>query len=150
MRRTVLVWLAILLMAFRVHAHSLDTCFEYAGRVFNVSPVLLKSIAKVESNFNQRAVHRNPNGTVDVGIMQINSFWIKKIGWQHWARLKRDACYNIYVGAWILSRCIKRYGYTWQAVSCYNTGSGYSFEYVKKVYLAYVGNYYYGDVGSNN
>ena len=31
-----------------------------------------------------------------------------------------DGCYNVKVGAWILDRCIRRYGYTWAAVGCYN------------------------------
>ncbi len=34
-----------------------------------------------------------------------------------------DACYNVQVGAWILSRCVQRYGYTWTAVGCYNAFS---------------------------
>jgi len=125
-----------------IWAGDLDTCFDYAGKTFNISPALLKSIAKVESNLNQRAVHTDKNGTVDVGIMQINSSWIKVIGWRHWARLKIDACYNIYVGAWILSKCIKRYGYTWDAVSCYHTGSPHSYSYTKKVYITYISQYW--------
>ena len=126
------------------HAGSLDECFQYAGKVFHISPILLKCIADVESHMNQSAVRRNPNGTVDVGIMQINSSWIKTIGWRHWARLKIDACYNIYVGAWILSKCIKRYGYTWRAVGCYNAGlsGGRNDRYTRRVYLTYLEKYY--------
>lgn len=142
MRQAALSFFAVLVIVIASHASRLNGCFNYAGKVFNVSPVLLKAIAKVESNFNQRAVHRNSDGTVDVGIMQINSYWIRKIGWKHWVRAKKDACYNIYVGAWILSQCIKRYGYTWQAVSCYNAGSRYSPIYVKRVYIAYMESIY--------
>lgn len=142
MRQTALTLMILLILTTTTHAFNLDECFNYAGRVFNVSPILLKSIAKVESSFRQKAVHRNPNGTVDVGIMQINSSWIREVGWLHWARLKRDACYNIYVGAWILSKCIKRYGYTWRAVSCYNAGDKYSFSYVKHVYIAFIESFY--------
>ena len=34
-----------------------------------------------------------------------------------------DACYNVQVGAWILSQCVQRHGYTWAAVGCYNAVS---------------------------
>lgn len=142
MRRTALTVLLVLFFTVRIYAVDFNTCFNYAGRVFNISPLLLKSIAEVESNFNQSAIHKNPNGTIDVGIMQINSCWIRTIGWKHWAMVRKDACYNIYVGAWILRRCINRYGYTWLAVSCYHTGNGYSFSYARKVYMAYVRNWY--------
>lgn len=134
----------LIFFALSAHAGSLDECFQYAGKVFHISPILLKCIADVESHMNQSAVRRNPNGTVDVGIMQINSSWIKTIGWRHWARLKIDACYNIYVGAWILFKCIKRYGYTWRAVGCYNAGlsGGRNDRYTRRVYLTYLEKYY--------
>jgi soluble lytic murein transglycosylase-like protein len=94
-------------------------CFEEAGAMYNISPQLLWSIARVESNFNHRALNWNKNGTYDFGVMQINSAWYKVIGHDLWMSLG-DPCTNVKVGAWILSQCISRYGYTWQAVGCYN------------------------------
>ena len=134
----------LLFFALSAQAGDLDNCFQYAGKTFHISPILLRCIADVESHMNQSAVHRNSNGTVDVGIMQINSSWIKTIGWRHWAKAKIDACYNIYVGAWILSKCIKKYGYTWRAVGCYNAGlgGGENDSYTKKVYITYLEKYY--------
>ena len=148
MRKALIVLLT--LFALSAYAGEFDKCFQYAGKAFHISPVLLKCVADVESNMKQSAVRRNPNGTIDVGIMQVNSSWIKTIGWRHWARLKIDACYNIYVGAWILSKCIKRYGYTWRAVGCYNAGlgGGTNERYTKKVYLTYMEKYY--NSGQNN
>ena len=95
-------------------------CFEEAGAEYNISPQLLWAIAKNESNFNPSAVNQNKNGSFDYGVMQINSWWYSKLGHERWMRLN-DPCYNVRVGAWILSQCIKKYGYTWDAVGCYNS-----------------------------
>lgn len=97
-------------------------CFEEAGRGYSISPALLYAIAKVESNLNPGAVNRNTNGSYDYGLMQINSGWYATLGRDRWDRLS-DACYNVHVGAWILRQCIDRYGYTWDAVGCYNASS---------------------------
>jgi soluble lytic murein transglycosylase-like protein len=94
-------------------------CFEEAGERYGVSPQLLWAIAKTESNFNASAVNYNNNGSFDYGVMQINSSWYRELGADRWMRLG-DACYNVNVGAWILSKCVQRYGYTWAAVGCYN------------------------------
>ncbi len=55
----------------------------------------------------------------DVGVMQINSWWIRRY------RLPLDVILdpagNIQVGVWILSREIQRYGLSWQAVASYHT-----------------------------
>ena len=68
------------------------------------------------------AVNYNKNGSFDYGLMQINSSWYGELGRERWMRLG-DACYNVQVGAWILSQCVQRYGYTWAAVGCYNAFS---------------------------
>jgi soluble lytic murein transglycosylase-like protein len=94
-------------------------CFEEAGEEYAISPELLWAIAKTESAFNTHALHYNANGSFDYGLMQINSSWYKELGRERWMRLN-DGCYNVKVGAWILDRCIRRYGYTWAAVGCYN------------------------------
>lgn len=97
-------------------------CFEEAGERYGVSPRLLWAIAKTESNFNPTAVNHNKNGSFDYGVMQINSSWYWELGHERWMLLN-DACYNVNVGAWILSRCVQRHGYTWAAVGCYNGAS---------------------------
>ncbi len=115
---------------------SFSYCFEEAGRLYNVSPHLLYTIAKVESNFNPRAINRNKDGTYDVGLMQINSRWKRVLG-EKWKYIY-DPCFNTKVGAWILSQCINRYGYTWEAIGCYNARSKYKrVKYSWKVYKTY-------------
>lgn len=112
-------------------------CFEDAGRYYGVSPQLLWAIAKVESNFNPKAINRNKNGTYDIGLMQINSSWfpyLKKHGIN--PSLLWDPCYNAHVGAMVLRHCIDTYGYSWRAVDCYNKGkkARENSRYVWKVY----------------
>jgi len=96
-------------------------CFHKAGIYYNISPQLLKAISLVESNLNPYAINYNKNGTYDYCHMQINSPWAKKIGIKNWYHLS-NPCYCTFVGAWILKLCIIRYGYNWNAVSCYHTG----------------------------
>ncbi len=97
-------------------------CYEDAGSRYGISPHLLRAIAKGESSFNPVAINHNANGSYDYGLMQINSSWeptLRRMGIS-WDRLA-DPCMNVMVGAWVLSRCIHDYGYTWTAVGCYNS-----------------------------
>jgi soluble lytic murein transglycosylase-like protein len=66
-----------------------------------VNQNLLKSIARIESNNNPSAINHNNNGTSDLGIMQINSSWIKPMGLDRHELLK-NPCYNVMTGAKIL------------------------------------------------
>lgn len=95
-------------------------CFEEAGSLYGINPLILRAIAKVESNFNPAALHRNTNGTYDYGLMQINSSWAPVLGKERW-NLLGDACYNTMTGSWILATCMNKYGYTWKAIGCYNS-----------------------------
>ena len=101
-------------------AHGEDLCFEEAGADYGINPLILKAIARVESNCNPRAVNWNRNGTYDFGVMQINSSWGYTLGRDWWNTLG-DPCTNIKGGAMILSGCMKKYGYTWEAIGCYNS-----------------------------
>lgn len=106
-------------------SYDLNQCFIDAGHRYHVHPNLLWAIAKVESNFNYTALNRNSNGTYDIGIMQINTSWLpvlKKYGLYDEKQIW-NPCYNIHVGAWVLAQCINKYGYTWDAVGCYNASS---------------------------
>lgn len=95
-------------------------CFEEAGSLYGINPLILRAIAKVESNFNPAALHRNTNGTYDFGLMQINSSWASVLGKERW-NLQGDACYNTMTGSWILATCMNKYGYSWKAIGCYNS-----------------------------
>jgi soluble lytic murein transglycosylase-like protein len=106
-------------------APSIDNarCFEQSGHKYAVSPYLLIAIAKTESSLNSHAINTNNDGSRDIGIMQINTFWFEIL--RQYAIEPEDlfhTCLNIDVGAWVLAQAIQQYGYTWTAVGAYNTG----------------------------
>ncbi len=108
-------------------------CFQEAGGQYGIHPKILKSIAKVESGGNRLAVNKNTNGSSDIGLMQINTIWKPTLKWR-WDHLG-DPCYNVRTGAWILSSCIRTYGYNWKAIGCYNSRTPAKSEiYARKVF----------------
>lgn len=96
-------------------------CFDEAAERYGVPAELLRTIAEVESSMNPRAININQNGTRDIGLMQINTWWLPKlepfgIREEHlW-----DACTSVQVGAWVLAHNFKDLGYTWEAIGAYN------------------------------
>ncbi|MBA4416501.1 MAG: murein transglycosylase [Syntrophus sp. (in: bacteria)] len=109
-------------------------CFENAGAQYGIHNRLLENIARVESNLNPRAINVNTNGSSDMGLMQINSFWIRTLSLRK-EELLSNPCYNVMVGASILRTCIDRFGYSWEAVGCYNaTGKDRKITYAWKVF----------------
>jgi soluble lytic murein transglycosylase-like protein len=126
------------------------TCFEDAGARYGIDPRLLHAIAIVESNMNPRAIGKNRNGSIDVGLMQINSSHFPRLQRQGISRekLTRDPCTSVLVGAEILSNFIERHGYTWRAVGAYNAGSGEKREAARKSYAGKVARQYWKLVNS--
>ena len=55
----------------------------------------------------------------DVGLMQVNAYWIRKYHWP----LERvlDPAANVSIGVWILAQEIRRHGLNWKAVASYHT-----------------------------
>ena len=119
MGNTRIFFLSVILLA-ALGTDAFAFCFEEAGAQYGINPQILRAIAKVESNFNPRAINYNTNGTYDFGLMQINSIWAPTIGKERWNSLG-DPCSNAKTGAWILSMCMEKYGYTWKAIGCYNS-----------------------------
>jgi len=99
------------------------SCILAAGQQYNLPPRLLQSIAHVESGYRPAAINKNRNGTVDIGVMQINSSWLPELAKYGIERQHLyEPCTNIHVGAWILSQEVARYGYNWEAIGAYNAG----------------------------
>lgn len=97
-------------------------CFDDAAHRYHVNPWVLRGIAHVESRFNPKAINKNKNGTIDVGMMQTNSI--------HFNRLSKygirpqdltNACTSIHVAAFMLQEKMNKYGNTWQAVGAYHS-----------------------------
>lgn len=101
-----------------------STCFELAAQRYRVPVTLLKAIAIQESGGRANAMNRNPNGTYDIGMMQINSAWLPTLA-RHGISAQHllDPCVSTLVGAWILSNNFARLGYTTQGLGAYNAAS---------------------------
>lgn len=99
-------------------------CFEHHGARFGLDPALLRAIALVESGGRPHAVngrHQARTGSIDVGLMQINTAWLPKLARNGISGDDlRDPCTSIEIGAWILSDLVQRMGNTWEAVGAYN------------------------------
>lgn len=114
-------------------------CFNEAGKMYQVPPMLLQSIAWVESRYDKNAKNHNTNGSVDMGVMQINSLWLDPLS-EYGVQRKHlyNACYNISVAAWILRKQINEVGYNWQAVAHYHSRTPEKGEsYARKVARVY-------------
>ncbi|AOI48522.1 lytic transglycosylase domain-containing protein [Burkholderia oklahomensis] len=115
-------------------------CIDDAARRYGVNADLLRSIAYYESGLNPRALHRNNDGSTDIGLMQINSVHLPTLRDQGIDRFHLyDASVNARIGAALLRRQIDRYGDTWRAVGAYHSRTpALSDRYARSVYNIYV------------
>ncbi|WP_176047059.1 transglycosylase SLT domain-containing protein [Burkholderia sp. BCC1644] len=125
-------------MSCALHGVARADCLDDAAAFQHVSVSLMRGIAQVESGMNPNAVNTNTNGTVDIGLMQINSTWLPTLAREGITRESLfDACTNAYVGAWILSQNIRQLGPNWNAIGAYNSASpDKRLAYARKVYDA--------------
>lgn len=99
-------------------------CFDDAAAYQHVNPLILRAIAWQESRNRANATHVNANGSVDYGLMQINSIHLSPL-----ARfgIGREAlmspCKSVHVAAWLLRRQVDKYGNTWAAVGAYHSAT---------------------------
>ena len=100
-------------------------CLERAAEWANVHPTLLRAIAWAESEGNPSALNWNKNGSYDIGLMQINSWWYPRGLASIWPWLG-NPCVNAAAGTWVLKQCVREYGYTWEAIGCYHAGAGWA------------------------
>ncbi|MEW6346253.1 MAG: lytic transglycosylase domain-containing protein [Paraburkholderia sp.] len=120
MRFVLLALIAALLGTSPARADCIDDAASY--RQINVS--LVRTIAEQESAMHANALSVNADGSEDIGLMQINSFWLPTLARLGISRAQLfDACVNVYVGTWILAMNINRFGPTWKAVGAYNAHS---------------------------
>lgn len=113
--------------------------FSQAALEFGLSANMLAAVALQESSYRPWAVNiqgrayypsskeaalklisRVKGKSYDLGVMQINSFWIRKFNLDPAEVLEPDT--NVRLGAWILRSCIDRHGEGWTAIGAYHTG----------------------------
>ncbi len=112
-------------------------CIAEASTRHAVNPDLLTAILRVESNLRPDVVRRNTNGSVDVGIAQINSVHFKSLkGYGIEPGHLLDPCVGTFVAAWHLRSLILKYGNTWFAVGAYNSVTArHNVRYQQLVYM---------------
>jgi soluble lytic murein transglycosylase-like protein len=124
-------WLLVAAMGL-VSEQAIADCIDGAAAYHRVHPYVLRAIAYQESKMRPATVGRNTNGTVDIGLMGINSVHLRELGtFGIPASRLSEACTNAYVGAWYLRRKMDKYGNTWRAVAAYHSetpeiGAGYA------------------------
>lgn len=97
-------------------------CIDDAARYQHVDPFVLRAIAYHESRMQPATVGRNTNGTLDIGVMGINTVHLPELsGYGIRPAHLRDGCTNAYIGAYYLRRKIDKYGNTWRAVAAYHS-----------------------------
>lgn len=114
--------------------------FEYPSKKFGLPKALIMAIARQESymapwvlNLAGKDFHPRSRKealaiaeralaagmSFDVGIMQINSYWIRKYNLPLDKVLEPKN--NVYIGCWILAQEVRRHGMNWRAVAYYHT-----------------------------
>ncbi|WP_321816723.1 MULTISPECIES: lytic transglycosylase domain-containing protein [unclassified Paraburkholderia] len=110
-------------------------CFDDAASFHHVNPTILRAIAIVESGGRPNVTNVNSNGSVDYGMMQINSIHLPELAKFGISKSDLyDGCKSVYLGAWILEQSIQKYGNTWDAIGSYNSATPvYRDRYAAKV-----------------
>lgn len=113
-------------VAVQTHLQTLRTlgCIKHASVQSRLPEPLLLAIAMHESSINSVATNRNKNGSLDVGVMQINSI--------HWPRIIEmggqpkdllDPCINVMMGALLLKEQVDQFGLNAYAIGRYHSAT---------------------------
>lgn len=106
-----------------VYAQAPPICIQQTAQKYRIPESILVGILVVEGG-RPGHTHRNSDGSVDIGPMQINSRWlgtVRKYGISY-GELKNSPCTNLDVGGWILSRSIRNHaGRLWEGVGAYHS-----------------------------
>ncbi len=114
-------------------------CINQAAEAYQVPAPLIMAIILTENGIDGTE-SKNDNGTYDLGIMQINTSWAPRF--EHSGYTLNDVtnnpCENVYVGTWILSRCLSKNPDLFSAIGDYHSHTPYyNLEYAKKVIAKY-------------
>jgi len=129
---------SLLFASTNIKYNKYDTIFKKAGKHYHLPWFLIKMVAITEnSKLKANLVRKNKNGTEDIGLMQINTLWIKLLHkkFPHInKKTLKNPIVNIYTGGYILYKNIKKYGYSWKSVGYYHSfNSKYSKKWIKRV-----------------
>lgn len=100
-------------------------CFADAAARYQVNELVLRAIAQHESRMNPTLQLSNTNGSVDIGLMGINTVHLTRgerladAGLTYSMLL--EPCTNVMTGAYLLRLKTLKFGNTWQAVGAYHS-----------------------------
>ncbi len=101
-----------------------ERCLASAAQRHGVNPKVLRAILQVESGMRAHVVNHNRNGTMDVGMAQINSIHFPELAqWGITPDRLMDPCVATHVAAWHLKRNLLRHGNTWFGVAAYHSAT---------------------------
>ena len=101
-----------------------DPCLKPAAQRHGVNPHILRAILQVESGMRPHVVSRNRNGSIDVGMAQINSIHFRELAqWGITPERLLDPCVATHVAAWHLKRVMLLHGNTWFGVAAYHSAT---------------------------
>ncbi|MBO1359909.1 MULTISPECIES: lytic transglycosylase domain-containing protein [Acetobacter] len=116
-------------------------CVLAAAIRYDIPPRVFPTIWEVERGANG-VVHRNADGSSDLGLMQINTRWVEVISKithmpavQTAARLVSDGCFNVAASAVVLRTYLNEtHGDLMQAIGDYHSHTqGLNEDYQKKI-----------------
>ena len=98
-------------------------CVRAAAEHYRLPPLALVGILGAEGG-GPGVVHKNRDGSEDLGPMQIISRWLSGLSRYGATREKLidDPCTNVWVGAWILAKAFARDRDIWKAIGHYHSG----------------------------
>lgn len=97
-----------------------DNEFMQVSKEYKVPFILLKAIALTEnSDYNENVKNINSNNTIDYGLMQVNTIWLKEFKISKNEIL--DPYVNISAAAKILKNLIDTHGYNWDTIGKYHS-----------------------------
>ncbi len=113
--------------------YEFDNEFMQASKEYKVPFILLKAIALTEnSDYKEDLKNFNSNNTIDYGLMQVNTIWLKKFDISKNEIL--DPYVNISASAKILKNLIDSHGYNWDTIGKYHSST----DKFKQIWLAKV------------
>lgn len=83
-------------------------CITQAAQFYHLPVSLFSAVLRTEGG-RVGEVHRNKNGSVDLGPAQINSTWLPALAKAGITRrmVRKDGCLNVAIGAWILAQAMR-------------------------------------------
>lgn len=114
--------IAVVTLLLCVTSPARADCFAEAASYQHVNETILRALAWQESHDDINAKRVNTNGSIDYGLMQINSIHLPTLSsYGITSHTLMDPCASIYIAAWHLRKMMLKYGNTWRAVGAYHS-----------------------------